>query len=99
MPDHFYVYPAYLDSSRPRSLGRRVPTPEGTAEVTAEEIVAAAKALGASATAEPEKQYPRTFFTYSGRVRVAKKGGLSKGPFLKQLAQEIARRRAAERKS
>ena len=99
MPDHFYVYPAYLDSAQPRSLGRRVTTAGGVSEVTVEEIVAAAKSLGVSATPEPDKQYPRTFFRYSGRVRVAKKAGVSKGPFLKQLAQEIARRRATEKKA
>lgn len=98
MPDHFFVYPAYLDSARPRSLGRRVTTPGGISEVTVDEIVEAARSLGVHATAEPEKQYPRTFFTYSGRVRVVKKAGLAKGAFLKQLGQEIARRRASARK-
>ncbi len=98
MPDHFFVYPAYLDRGLARAMGRRVPAAEGVTEVTVDEIVAAAQALGLKATAEPDKQYPRTFFTYGGRVRVAKREGVTKAGFLRELAQEIARRRGTARK-
>jgi signal recognition particle subunit SEC65 len=92
MPDHFYVYPAYLEAGTPRSLGRRVPTDGAPAEVTLDEIVTAARALGATASAEPEKNYPRQFHTYAGRVKVAKRPGVTKTRFLRELAAELRRR-------
>jgi signal recognition particle subunit SEC65 len=98
MPDHFFVYPAYLDRANPRSMGRRVAGADAPGDVTLDEIVAAAQALGATAKAEPEKQYPRTFFTYGGRVRVAKRPGIPKTRFLQELAREILRRRPAAKK-
>jgi signal recognition particle subunit SRP19 len=93
MPDHFYVYPAYLSKELPRALGRRIPVGGALADVSAEEIVLAARALGFQAEVEADKQYPRQFYTYAGRVKVVKKSGITKGRFLTQLAQEIRRRR------
>ncbi|MCI4353857.1 MAG: signal recognition particle protein Srp19 [Thermoplasmata archaeon] len=93
MPDHFYVYPAYLDGASPRSLGRRVPAGSATTDTTLEEIVAAAAALGAKATSEPDKQYPPQFHKYAGRVKIAKRPGVTKTAFLRDLAKEIHRRR------
>jgi len=92
MPDHFYVYPAYLEKV-PRSAGRRVPAPAGLGDVSAEEIVEAAKRLGVKAELEAEKQYPRRFFTYAGRVKITKKAGTTKTAFLRALAAELQRRR------
>jgi signal recognition particle subunit SEC65 len=93
MPEHFYVYPAYLEKL-PRSDGRRVPVADGLVEVTAEEIVAAARKLGAKAEIEADRQYPRRFFAYAGRVKVAKTPGRSKSEFLRALARELHRQRA-----
>ncbi|HTW56307.1 MAG TPA: signal recognition particle subunit SRP19/SEC65 family protein [Thermoplasmata archaeon] len=93
MPDHFYVYPAYVDRSVSRSDGRRVPAGAGVADVTAEEIAAAAKKLGYKAEVEANKQYPRRFFDYTGRVKVAKRPGATKEKFLRALAEELARAR------
>ena len=98
MPDHFYIYPAYLDGGMPRSLGRRVTADTTATDVTLEEILAAATALGAKATSEPEKQYPRQFHRYGGRVKVAKRSGVSKTAFLRDLAVEIRRRRGSAKK-
>jgi len=99
MPDHFYVYPAYLEGATPRSLGRRVPAEGAPTDVTLEEIVDAASALGAKATAEPDKQYPPQFHRYAGRVKIAKRAGVTKTAFLKDLAREIGRRRGSPRKT
>jgi signal recognition particle subunit SEC65 len=96
MPDHFYVYPAYLEKV-PRSAGRRVPN--GLAEVSAEEILEAAKRLGHTAELEADKHYPRRFYTYAGRVKVTKKDGTSKSAFLRALAGELRRRRAPGEKA
>ena len=91
MPDHFYVYPAYIGRSRSRALGRRVPAGVALEEVSAEEIAIAARHLGFEATVEAEKQYPREPSAYAGRVKVVKRAGTSKAAFLRQLAEEIRR--------
>ena len=98
MPDHFYVYPAYLDAASPRSLGRRVPAAATAPDVTIEEILDAAAALGVKATSEPDKQYPPQFHRYAGRVKIVKRAGLTKTAFLHDLAREIHRRRGSGRK-
>jgi len=94
MPDHFYVYPAYLGRGLSRTAGRRVPESESLPDLTAEEIVDAAKRLGFRAELEAGKQYPRRFFDYAGRVKVMKKGATTKAHFLRQLAVELHRQRA-----
>ena len=94
MPDHFYVYPAYLGRGLSRKGGRRVPAASTVPELTADEIVAAAKRLGYRAEAEADKQYPRRFFEYAGRVKVMKKGTTTKARFLKALSAELLKHRA-----
>ena len=96
MPDHFYVYPAYVEKVS-RAAGRRVPAEDGLGDVTAEEILDAAKRLGVKAELEADKQYPRRFFTYAGRVKVTKKEGTTKASFLRALARELKRQRAQGR--
>jgi len=95
MPDHFYVYPAYLGRGLSRNEGRRVPESQGLADLTLEEIVAAAKRLGFRAEVEAEKHYPRRFFDYAGRVKVTKKGSTTKARFLKELAAELLKQRGS----
>ena len=100
MPDHFYVYPEYVDRSISRADGRRVPADGASAGVTLEEVLAAATALGYKATGEAEKHYPRRAHAYSGRAKVTKRKGATKAVFLTLLAKEITRRRpAAARKA
>ncbi len=98
MPDHFYIYPAYLSGALPRRLGRRVPAAVAVPDVTLEEIVQAARRLGLSATAEEGKQYSRRAHAYEGRVKVAKRAGTSKTAALRSIAQEIRRHRPASGK-
>jgi signal recognition particle subunit SRP19 len=93
MPDHFYVYPAYLGKGGSRSDGRRVPAALALPELTGEEIVAAARELGYTAEVEAEKHYPRAAAQYAGRVKVTKGGAQTKAAFLRALATEIQRRR------
>jgi signal recognition particle subunit SEC65 len=97
MPDHFYIYPTYLARGGSRKDGRRVPAPLGLADLTAEEIVAAAQHLGYKAELEGQKVYPRTSAESGGRVKVTKKGirgSTTKAEFLRVVAGEVARRRA-----
>ncbi len=92
MPDHVYVYPAYLVRPTPRSAGRRVPSSHAPAEATVDQIVEAARALGYRAEPEPDRNYPRGSLEMPGRVKVTKRAGVSKGALLRALAQEIRRR-------
>jgi signal recognition particle subunit SRP19 len=95
MPDHFYVYPTYLGRERSRKDGRRIPAPLALPDLTGEEIVAAAQHLGFKAELESAKQYPRSAGAFDGRVKVTKKGSVTKTAFLRSVAAELARRRSA----
>ena len=89
MPDYFYVYPAYLDRSGSRADGRRVGATDAADELTLDRIVAAARSIGLVAEAQPEKQYPRQFHVYAGRVKVMKKSGLTKAKALRAIAAAL----------
>jgi len=89
MPDFFYVYPSYLDRAVSRRLGRRVPASEASADVTVEAITAAARALGYTADAEANKQYPRQAHQFGGRVKIAKPSGVAKSRALHLLAARL----------
>jgi signal recognition particle subunit SRP19 len=95
MPDHFYVYPAYLARGRSREEGRRVPAALAVPDLTGEEIVAAATHLGYKAELEADKHFPADAAAYGGRVKIRKKGSATKSAFLHALASELTRRRAA----
>jgi len=95
MPDHFFVYPAYLGRGLSRREGRRLASDLALVEVTAEELVQAAKRLGYRAEVESAKQYPRQFLAYAGRVKVTKRPGVTKTKFLQVIAAELARQRTA----
>src|SRR5262249_38323968 len=88
-PDHFYVYPSYLERGGPRRLGRRVPASDAVAEAPVDAIVAAARSLGFTAEAEGGKQYPRAAHRFAGRVKVQKKAGGAKTAALRQIAHAL----------
>jgi len=89
MPDYFFVYPSYLLKRTTRRLGRRLPQAASVADLTVDDLVRAAKALGFEAAAEPEKRYPRESFHDAGRVKVTKQAGVTKTLFLRRLAEEL----------
>jgi signal recognition particle subunit SEC65 len=93
MPDYFYVYPGYLAEGSSRREGRRVPAPLAVRDVSAEEIAEAAKKLGYTVELQAGKQYPRQFYTFAGRVKLSKQGGVKKAEALRALVTEIARAR------
>ncbi len=88
MPDHLYIYPAYLRRKGTRAEGRRLPAEEALVEVSVDAIVEAAHRLGYTARAEAGKQYPRAAHRYEGRVRLEKRPG---APPKAALLREIAR--------
>lgn len=89
MPDHIYVYPAYLAKDGSRAEGRRVPSAHAPPTATVEQILNAAKTLGFTAEAQPERGYPRQSLAEAGRVKVTKRTGVSKSKLLRLLADEI----------
>ena len=89
MPDHVYLYPEYFRKGDSRADGRRVPSDLAQAEVTTDTLLAAAKALGFTAEAEPSKHYPRQFYRYGGRVKIAKRAGVTKTKLLRLVAEEL----------
>ena len=89
MPDHIYVYPAYLTKEGSRADGRRVPSAHAPPTATVEQIIAAAKSLGFKAEAQPDRGYPRQGSTEGGRVKVTKRTGITKTKLLRMLADEI----------
>ena len=95
MPDHFYVYPGYHARGASRAEGRRVPAAVTVGDVTAEDIVQAAKRLGYRAEVEAHKQYPRTVPSFAGRVNVTKRAGVTKSKFLRLVAVEVEKLRSA----
>ncbi|HTT15259.1 MAG TPA: signal recognition particle subunit SRP19/SEC65 family protein [Thermoplasmata archaeon] len=98
MPDHFFVYPAYLGKGLSRQDGRRLRADLALTDLTLEEIAAAAKKLGLKVEIEADRHYPRQAAQYAGRVKVTKRAGTSKAGFLRQLAGELARQRATAQK-
>ena len=69
MTEHI-IWPAYLDSSKSRSEGRRIPRDAAVDGPSAAEVANAAKQVGYEPEYEPEKQYPRSWWEKSGRVTV-----------------------------
>jgi signal recognition particle subunit SRP19 len=69
MPE-YVIWPAYLDSSKSRSEGRRIPRDVAVDSPSAAEVANAAKQVGYEPEYEPQKQYPRTWWENRGRVRI-----------------------------
>lgn len=88
MPDHFYVYPAYLDRSTTRALGRRVHQASAPAGASLEAMAEAARRLGFTAEIEADKAYSRDPLA-PGRLKVKKQKGTSKTAFLRRMADDL----------
>lgn len=69
MPE-IVIWPAYIDSSKSRSEGRRLPRDVAVDSPSAAEVANAAKQVGYEPEYEPEKQYPRSWWEKRGRVTV-----------------------------
>ncbi|MCX2819475.1 MAG: signal recognition particle subunit SRP19 [Methanobacteriota archaeon] len=69
MPE-YVIWPAYIDSSKTRSEGRRLPRDVAVDSPSAAEVANAAKQVGYEPEYEPDKQYPRSWWEGTGRVTV-----------------------------
>lgn len=79
------IYPQYIDSTIPRSRGRRIPRNLAVSKPKIEEIIKAANELGLNPQYE-ESAYPK-YWWMKGRVIVDKVG--SKLNTLKIIAKKI----------
>ncbi|MFD1634542.1 signal recognition particle subunit SRP19 [Haloplanus ruber] len=65
------IWPAYLDATKTRAEGRRVPVDEAVDDPTVDEIAESVQQVGYDAVIERDKTYPRE---YEPRGRVLVKG-------------------------
>lgn len=64
------IWPAYLDSEKTRSEGRRIPLENCVSDPSPKEIARAVKQIGYNPVVESDKKYPRSWWEPEGRVRV-----------------------------
>lgn len=90
------VWPVYIDSSSPRSMGRKISLSKAVKKPTIEEIYKAAEGLGLNPEIE-EARYPRNWALYKARVVVDKKG--RKLEILERIADAIRHARGERDRS
>ncbi len=85
--DHLVLWPSYFDASKSRAGGRRVPKSLAVQAPTSEEIFAALKAMGISASIKLDKSYPRFWWEHGGCVTVEKK--MAKTELIGKVASKL----------
>ncbi len=88
------IWPAYLDSLKTRSEGRRVPRRFAVRSPSIKEIVKALDILGISYLVEMDKAYPREWWV-KGRVLVdageVRRRGYTKEKLLRAIGETIVK--------
>ena len=90
---YLIFWPAYFDSKRSRSKGRRLSKKFAIERITTKEIVKAARRLGYRADIEGSFRYPKTWHDDPGRVIIDAKGK-KKSKVLLEVAREIRKMRS-----
>lgn len=85
------VWPVYLDATKSRGEGRILPLKESVKSPVLKEIEKAASELSLAPVVEPDKSYPKAWWSTGGRVLVDKKG--PKSIIVRQIAQKINKTR------
>jgi len=83
------IWPAYLDSDRTRSDGRRVPQELAVSEPTVDEIAKAVQQIGYDAVVERDKSYSREPWAERGRVVVRGADDSSKNDLVQAVAAYV----------
>jgi signal recognition particle subunit SRP19 len=91
MADRLVIWPAYLDSQKSRSDGRKISGREAVEAPTLKQIRAAAEKLGLAPKVDKEKAYPKEWWEVSGCVTVDK--AKPKSQVLKDIARQIRKAR------
>ncbi len=66
------IWPAYIDSTKTKHDGRKIPMVDAVESPKLREITKAADKLGLNPEIEKNKSYPRSWWEISGRVIVDK---------------------------
>jgi signal recognition particle subunit SRP19 len=83
------IWPAYLDATKSRAEGRRVPLDEAVDDPSVDEIAEAVQQVGYDAVIEREATYSREFDP-RGRVLVKGADDASKNDLVKAIAAYVA---------
>ena len=89
--DKAIIWPAYFDSGKTRSEGRRVTKLLAVSSPKISEIEEAATKLGLEHELVPEKGYPKTPWAKPGMLLVQKQG--SKEQVIDKLAKQLQKNR------
>jgi len=82
------LWPVYLDSSRTRKEGRRVPKSVAVSNPSVEELKGASETLGLEPEVEIGRAHPAAPWQKTGRIWIA--SGWSKSQTLMKIAKEVA---------
>lgn len=85
------IWPMYIDSTKSRAKGRRIPRDMAVESPQVEEIMEVCKELSLNPSLEGGKKAPSAWGDKPGRVVIAKKG--RKLQTLKEISAAIIRRR------
>ncbi|KAF5089093.1 SRP19 protein [anaerobic digester metagenome] len=81
------IWPVYIDSTKTKGEGRRVPRDHAVKSPKLREISNAAAKIGLNPEIEKGKSYPKSWWEVSGRVLVDK--NLPKGEILIRISKMI----------
>ncbi len=88
------IWPAYFDSTKSRSEGRRVPKRMAVPSPGMIEVREAVESLGLDYEESSEACYPKTPWFEAGMLRVMKKG--NKPETIRKIAQSLLNKRKDE---
>lgn len=83
------IWPAYLDATKTRAEGRRVPRDQAIDDPTVDEIAEAAQQVGYDAVIERDVTYPREYEP-RGRVLVQGADDATKNDLVQAVAAYVA---------
>lgn len=89
LPGKMVVWPAYLDSRKPRSKGRKISKGAAVEAPRLEEVAEAARRLGLNPEIVHEASLPHTWWVKTGYITVDK-AGRRRISLLKDLAAQIS---------
>ena len=84
------IWPAYLDATKSRKEGRRVPADLAVESPTADEIAEAVGQVGYDAVIERDLAYPRQPWEATGRVQVEGAADDTKNDLVQAVAAYVA---------
>ncbi len=93
--DKIVIWPVYIDSSKTRREGRRVPRGSGVSSPKLSELLEAAEELGLDPEPVAEAAYPRAWWEKAGYLMAEKK--FKKSKLLIELAGKVIELRKRSR--